>query len=219
MSARTGFIAAFTAAVAASVAIMASNKDTDTEQAGGGHNAASPEGLPSEPLEDGLASSGAAEVESPGPEVLSLGEPEGTEGAAREASQLLESATSLAPQPNPSGDAGLGASPQGTAPERYAQELVANLGWDPLGPYEATVLGQSVAQFVRAREIRSADPQASTEVANREAQDLGRELMEQLGSAKASQLIELLGVEWVDPQTGTATPLDLGNLGRGERER
>lgn len=217
MSARTGFIAGLTAAVAATTAALWVLQP-------GGDEAAEPEVAP-----------GAAEVEvarPAGPAEIHSAPVEGRGTLRQDALAALEPTETA----DPTGEAGVrtrttadsalgSASLETTNTAQFAQAVVASLGWKPLGPYEATQFGAEAAQFTSARETAQAalaegvvDPGQWTAL-TRSSEELARAWIERFGRARGAQLVEYLGVTAFDPASGAPRPLDLDGLGQSRRER
>jgi hypothetical protein len=230
MSTRTGFIAAFSAAVAASFgALWVLNSDGEGE----GAAASTTEGEAEPPVASATATEASAALS---PAVGESAEPSTRDAAEIDAGEQREDAlakpetgatpanagpASDAPAPR---DAGLGSAPVATNTETYAQEIASNLGWPALGPYEANQLGAEAAQFVQARAaaldaqaVEGADAPWAT--LNRSAEELAAAWVERFGRARCGQLLEYLNVTGFDPTSGEPRALDLDALASARRER
>lgn len=218
MSARTGFIAGLTAAVAAvTVSVWVLNRDG--EGAPAPSNA--PDASPSEVARpEGVAQQTAAEEAAGDRRQDVLAKPPATP-----ASDPDDGAGDARPS-GAANDAGLGATPgEPTNTERFAQEIAANLGWPALGPYEANQLGAEAAQFTGARDATltafadgNGDPSALTAL-TRSAEGLAVDWIERFGRSRAAQLVQYLSVTAFDPATGEPQLLDLDALAQSRRER
>lgn len=217
MSARTGFLAGLSAAVAAAVTALWVTRDSGEDSPDPTVGAA---GASAEAARPGASSPETSPDDGPAPVRLDVLAPP-AEGAADAAEESALDAAREGP-----GDAGLGGAPSAPSnTEQFAQEIAANLGWPSLGPYEANQLGAEAAQFAQARtaaleaDQAGADPMGQWATLTRSAEELAGAWIERFGRARAAQLIEYLGVTGFDPATGAARPLDLESLARTRRQR